>query len=787
VAFDPNAYRKGVLSAIEARGGVPASDPFEWYDLPLDDSLKDSAVRTQIDAVWAFWQKQRDAPKYRGLVLALLARHEDVAALLWKSSSRRILAEQVRQERAARAQDQWSELDAAIDRLVERFGGVPESKVAGLLAFAEQRGIDEAAARGRVQRHPVVPDQVANPAAPDPFRRVRLDLEELGRLLERPALVSLFDVLDLPPTASRAEVVRARDATAAHNRELLPDRRRALVDDLLAAVTSLLIDGDPDAYLDALSDDVADKVRPKLAAAVLVEDVLTAEDADYLLTEAEALGLDPDRARDVLVRLAREAGVPMPTTSRRTTPTAPPPTASTVPERYRKQGGPRPPQPQPTTQPPASAWHEELSRARAALRAGRVREARQRVDAARNLAGGQVPPVRALSDEVDAVLTEATQLWKVVASALGGGRLSEAHDALTRLTAIAQDVAAPDGRTVADVLAEVQPRVHAVDAAVSRALELTDAEKEDALLAAWREDPEHPGLRTALAALGLAPASSVRAALRSGTVVVTWSASPARGPVDYRVVALESDGRRRVLGATSSLTLETAPPATGTDLPTYAVTARRAGVVAPEATSGPSAAPAADLPPVIEALSVLPHGKRVRLVYPAPAAPAQVRRLPVGTRPPAPGSVAPDAAAWGALVPAMGPGLAVDPRPADTVAYVAVSGSPGGFVSGAVAWFADLPAITDLQQSGDRLTWTWPDGITEVVLAWQLGSPPVVATDGEHRKVTNTRYQIDAGAQLPPGDDLHVAVFVCTRVAGDLVVAIESPSGGRLHLTSPTP
>jgi hypothetical protein len=59
-AFDGNDYRKRVLAAIEARGGVQTSDPFEYYDLPLAD-VRDAAVAAQVDAVWAFWQKQRDS------------------------------------------------------------------------------------------------------------------------------------------------------------------------------------------------------------------------------------------------------------------------------------------------------------------------------------------------------------------------------------------------------------------------------------------------------------------------------------------------------------------------------------------------------------------------------------------------------------------------------------------------------------------------------------------------------------------------------------------------------
>ena len=93
-AFDANDYRKRVLAAIEARGGVPASDPFEWYDVPLDeaDSLSDEAVTEQVEAVWAFWQKHRNHPKYRGLVTALLATHQDTAPALCDRHSRRQLA-----------------------------------------------------------------------------------------------------------------------------------------------------------------------------------------------------------------------------------------------------------------------------------------------------------------------------------------------------------------------------------------------------------------------------------------------------------------------------------------------------------------------------------------------------------------------------------------------------------------------------------------------------------------------------------------------------------------------
>ncbi len=125
--FDGNGYRKRVLAAVEARGGPDVTDPFEVYDLPLEaaETLADAEVAARVDAVWAFWQKQRDHPKYRGLVTALLASHDQLAAQLRTPGGRRWLAEQTRAERARRDAARYTELDAALQRLVERFGGVP--------------------------------------------------------------------------------------------------------------------------------------------------------------------------------------------------------------------------------------------------------------------------------------------------------------------------------------------------------------------------------------------------------------------------------------------------------------------------------------------------------------------------------------------------------------------------------------------------------------------------------------------------------------------------------------
>ena len=804
--FDGNDYRKRVLAAIEIRGGIQTSDPFEWYDVPLEkaESLKDRVVTDQIAAVWAFWQKQRDHPKYRGLVTALLAVHRQSAADLGEREARRRLAIQVRAVRAERNEDRFAELDGAIERLVERFGGIPRSKVEGLHAFAQQSGrLDPPSIEARIARHRLVDDEpaTARPApptvSPAVYHQVRADLEELGRILGTPPPVSLYDLLGLDPGAPRPLVARERESAAGHNRELPPDRRRALVDDLLAAVTTLLLENDPEDYLDALAAAVTDRLRPRVSAAVLVEDELTAADHGHLLSEAQALGLDQARAVRVLSALAREHGVSAPAVDS-STPTRTPTRSSS---------------PAPGGAGSATAAHDTLSQARAALRAGRVLAAQTLVEQARQLAGGTRPPIRAVSDEVEAVLAEAQQRWRAGLLAVTAGRFTEAVLALERLVAIAVDVPGPAGQLAEAVLAEARQGADAATAALAGAEALTGPARELALLAALRAAPDHPGLLAALEAVGVQPVTNVRVQVNGRFVVVSWTRSTSPGPVDYRVEHLDENQARRAFGTTQSLELEAALPKDAGPHSRYAVIARRGGISSAETLSagpanGPVTSPATvpatvsprtanhlpaqtissaaadgvDSPPAVPTLTVLPHGRRVRLVYPAPErGRAEVRRLPAGATPPRPGSVLADPAVCGDLVPGMGPGLAVDRRPDSTTGYVVLTVDRVTVV-GASTWYVSLTPVSGLHRADGRLLWDWPPGCTEVVVAWRSDAAPERADDpaATSRKVTNTRYQIDGGFVLPNEKPLQVAVFAATRVGGALVTAPEAPAGARL-------
>lgn len=801
--FDGNAYRKRVLAAVDGRGGPEQSDPFEIYDLPVAavDALSDESVDAQIDAVWAFWQKQRDHPKYRGVVSAMLVIHRDIADQMRSRDGRRWLAEQTVVERVRREEERYAEVDAAVLRLVERFGGIPENKVPGLRRFALAAGVDEAAFDARLRRHLVL--RPAGPPAQDGvLRQVRADLDELAQLDGSEPAASLYALLGLPPGAERQRVLARRDALAARNRERRPDRRRALVDDLLAAVTTLLVNGDPDRYLDGVRAEVLSRLRPRVAAAVLVEDELTADDHAHLLAEAQAAGLDQDRAVSVLARLAAELGVPIQVVDPRSP-------ATSV-------------RPSTTAARPGTAWQQELSRARAALRDGLVLAARTHVGAAQAAADGMLPPIRAVRDEVEAILAEADPRWRSAVNAVAARRYAEARETLERLVAVARDVPGPRGASAPDLLATASERLAEADSALSAARSLTGTAQELALLDVLAAVADHEPTRVALAAAGVAPATDVRVVVSHDGARVSWRASASPGSVDYRVLRVAADGSTQPLGVTAATSLEDGAPALAA---AYAVVARRAGVAAPEARSGSPAPEARSGSPVLKARSgsagpedhaghagvdpvgspagpvavapgepptpvptlvASPYGRRVRLVYPPPTAGrAEVRRLPEGAVPPAPGTWVDDPDRLGVLVPSLGPGLALDAAPSVAICEYVVVTVRGSSVAGASATYVVLPAVHDLEFVDGRLLWTWPAGCTEVVVLCRADAAPVDADDPSaiRRKVTNTRYQIDGGLPLTEPAPLYVAVFACTRRAARLFVATHAPEAARIAIS----
>ncbi len=236
--FDPNDYRKRVLAAVEKRGGPETSDPFELYDVPLElelaGTLTDAAVVARVDEVWGFWQRQRDHPKYRVLVGLLVESHDVRSAELRDAGRRQMAALRVRQQREQRDSARFELLDAAIRRLVDRHGGVPRDKIAGLDEVGALTGLTPAEVAARMRRHRVV--DAAGPVAaakepaigPERRRQVRALLDEFGRLTDVPPPPTLIALLGLTPESPEPEIRAAAAAWRARARELPPDRLRAV-------------------------------------------------------------------------------------------------------------------------------------------------------------------------------------------------------------------------------------------------------------------------------------------------------------------------------------------------------------------------------------------------------------------------------------------------------------------------------------------------------------------------------------------------------------------------------
>jgi hypothetical protein len=581
--FDPNDYRKRVLAAVERRGGPETSDSFELYDLPVSDDLDDAFVAARVAEVWGAWQRQRDHPKYRVLVAMLVEGHAVRSAELLDAGRRRAAVAYVRAQREQRDSARFALLDAAASRLVARYRGLPRDKIEGLHEVGALAGLTRDEVTARLRRHRLV-DAAA--AEPDPGigverrRQVRVLLDELGRLTDTPAPPTLLALLELGPAASE-EQIRARAAAwRSRARELPPARLRSVLDELLVHVAELLEPGRAavEAYLDAVTADVTDHLRPRVRAAVLVEDRLVTEDHAHLLDEAVSLGLDDARARAVLAAIAAELGAPVDAGG----PAAPP---HPIPDRpIPDRPTPDRPAARPAAPPPDRAWEAPLKAARAALRAARPVEAQRLAREAQRLVGEAGPagsagatPVRAVADEIEAVLADAALRWKAANAALAGRRYTEARDQLDHLHRTAADVPDPQGGDLDGYRARAAGEVRRADDATAAALAGPDADRAAALAAVLDACPGHPGAAAALAAIPVEPPAWVRAARDGrGDVLVVWDPSPTAG-VGYKVSRLRPDGAWHVVGRVSDTTVVDGGAPAAVEAPVYAVTAVAGG------------------------------------------------------------------------------------------------------------------------------------------------------------------------------------------------------------------
>ncbi len=337
-AIDLDRYRREVLAAVLARGGIDATDPWEAFVLPAEVE-SEPVIAARIDEISGLWQKDRDNPKYRALVTALLKQRDDWRQQLLDPGARGRLRAEVAAQRKRRRERRFEILDPVISGLLERHGrAIPPDKLTKLREVAAQYDLSDADLDGRITelaragagagRGTGTPADPAGSPAPDPpsgptveppavaidpvagARQVRSLLEELHQLLpNEDEFSTLFELLGLRVDAPRAAVEEAVAALKGRNRERRADRSRATIDDLLALVDALVLRGDRDLYMDAVADEVRDRLRPEVAAAILLDDRLTPEARRRLLARAvDHFGLDERRATRLIDELS--AGPP---------------------------------------------------------------------------------------------------------------------------------------------------------------------------------------------------------------------------------------------------------------------------------------------------------------------------------------------------------------------------------------------------------------------------------------------------------------------------------------------
>lgn len=764
--FDPNDYRKRVLAAVERRGGMEQSDPFELYDIPLEEAerLTDAEVAARVAEVWGFWQRQRDHPKYRVLVGVLVDNHERLSYLLLDESARRAEALRIRRERQERDAERFAMLDAAVERLVQRYGGVPAGKVAGLEEIGAMSGLSAAEVAERLRGHPVVADEPrAEPAAAATVlieqRRaeIRRLLDEWARLVDGPPAPTLLALLGLDPTRATetAEIRLRAEALRVRARELPPGRMRVVLDELLVHVRDLVEPGGPvtDAYVAAVVAEVAERLRPKVRAAVLVEDRLAGEDYDFLLEEAVEHGLDRAGAAALLADLARELGAQVEATP--------------------VHAGAAPPRPgwADTAPPPrqaVNAWMEPLKAARAALREGRPQEAARHIADARMLDVHRdgTTQIRSVADDVERVLAEAAAQWRSAATARAGARYGEVLALVEQLRRTARDVPPPTGydvgldalgREAADAVAEADRLVAAASAAAP-------LERARLLSQALTRCADHGPAAAELARTPVPAPRDVRTSrLPNGSVLIRWS-PPTTEPADYRVTRRQPDGSWRVVGRTRTTELEDGAAPADT-MPVYAVATALAGRYSEPARSDAEAQPRTTAPD--HAAAGPGH---------AAAAPEHAAAAPdhaaAGSDHAAAG---PDHAAAAPTTPSRAAGTPNPPDPA-----LPDDPMPGG-----------IPVVTNPREYGGRLVFDWPAGVTEVMVVVRGDRAPLTHDEPGVRawKVTNMRYELDGGVAIPA--DLprpcHVAIASCRREAdGRLRVAPGFAPAARLRWSHPS-
>jgi hypothetical protein len=565
MTFTPADYIARVLSpAVEAfarEGRLP--DLFERYDLPLDASGS-AAIEGQIKTVVSFWNKTKANPKYTAFLQVLLSPKEQADSQdLLDATARTALRKLVEAERKKVVASRFAALDEAIKRISGK-GHMTAAECALLVKRFRSGTLDEKAILSRIkvpfgEMKVLLPDE--SQCLPQAVRKqIRNSLNVLGSS-------NLYDFLELAPGAARAAVARAWAALDERWRAKGADFKKTAAQELLGIVKAHLIDGDPRRYEASLRWELVEKLDEELGLAAADGQVDEREFA-ALVGFATGLGLEVAVARDYIVGLAQ----------RRKVAVAVPP-----PENEILCGNCGAAQPRAGRDECAVCHHAlwspcpkcrtrlasgdtrcgncgfrlenqhqaELAMRRAEIAIDERRWADALVAARRVQELDWLSPseARSLVERALAGQRELDDLRKKVDAEIVAKRLHAAHRLAVGLVARAGDHRFVDGKTLAELVMELERRLKSAATHVAEGLAHERAGRSrdsvfsyQAALAVAADDVE---ARKGLARCPPEPPTSARVGLAGGAVSVEWSRSPAAGDLRYLVV--RSTGRPAAL------------------------------------------------------------------------------------------------------------------------------------------------------------------------------------------------------------------------------------------------
>lgn len=617
-AFDVGEYRRTVLSKLKDDSSLadPDSGDVLWV-CAVDSGATPAQAAARLDEVVAAWQKDRNHPKYKGVVAELVKNRDAYARVLADPSARTAAAARRESERAARFATALQELENLSKELVKKRGGIPADRIPALRAIAEQEGMDAETFTHWLSSKTVLEQERGTGAVPwEPMvrKQVRASLAELARLQADAAArtTTLLTFLGVGPGATADQVRAAHVRLSEANLRRSRDRAMTVTSDLLAHVSKrMFTDAGVESYVASLHADALEEIRGPLRRAAIVSGSVDASDFQALVMTVVGLqwGIGQHAARDIVTEAANALGVPVEVSTD---------TSVVV---CGSCGRPQSPgrkrncqycnQPLFTSCPQCQAKVESATQVcpqcgcnlvlQAAAQKATVR-ARELLDGAhpsealqvgRDAIGGadvaDAPPeLRAILTEAERSISQAGDRWRELRRAVGAVQPWHAQLPLAWLERNAADVPDPEtGKSVAETRDHVAALKQQIEQQVADALAGPADALEAALMTLNARFPESPPVQAELRKLPLPAPRDVQAVLDGSSVELSWVAPPVRGTsyrVERHVVHPEDHRSAHVVGTTSSTSLEDAGIPIGVAA-RYTVTALSDGRTSPAATS----------------------------------------------------------------------------------------------------------------------------------------------------------------------------------------------------------